>query len=248
MAETGQGASRSSRRGSAGPAARAGRAAAVALPIALVIAVAVAHPGDRLDRAADRVAAGGRPVVPPADADAGSVADAASPVPRPRHRGRRPLPAVTIGRRASTRRSRFRSTSTAFASSIRRRASSGRRSAASRRLRRRLHLGRRQWLVVRLLPPRPGGIGSETASVRDPPRGRSRARRPRGSRSASTISSATPPQSDFYNRFDLELAPDGRTALPRERDAESATDWTIAVEAIDLATGDGRPAASISGA
>ena len=50
------------------------------------------------------------------------------------------------------------------------------------------------------------------------------------------VSSAAPPQSDFYNRFDLELAPDGRTGYLASA-TRVATDWTIAVEAIDLATG-----------
>ena len=50
------------------------------------------------------------------------------------------------------------------------------------------------------------------------------------------VSSAAPPQSDFYNRFDLELAPDGRTGYLVSA-TRVATDWTIAVEAIDLATG-----------
>ncbi len=79
------------------------------------------------------------------------------------------------------------------------------------------------------------GIGTETASVeirRVDGSGRTTAEQPIG----EYVSSATPPQSDFYNRFDLELAPDERTGYLVSA-TRVATDWTIAVEAIDLATG-----------
>jgi hypothetical protein len=49
-------------------------------------------------------------------------------------------------------------------------------------------------------------------------------------------STATPPASDFYNRFDLELAADGRTAYVASA-TRSGMDWKVAVETIDLAKG-----------
>jgi hypothetical protein len=49
-------------------------------------------------------------------------------------------------------------------------------------------------------------------------------------------STATPPASDYYIRFDLELAADGRTAYLASA-TRSGMDWTVAVETIDLAKG-----------
>jgi hypothetical protein len=77
--------------------------------------------------------------------------------------------------------------------------------------------------------------GGETALVeirrvdRD---GRTTTRQPIG----EYVSSAPPPQSDFYTRFDLELAPDGRTGYLVSA-TRIAADWAVAVDAIDLETG-----------
>jgi hypothetical protein len=49
-------------------------------------------------------------------------------------------------------------------------------------------------------------------------------------------STASPPGSDFYTRFDLEIAPDGRTAYLASA-TRSADDWAIAVETVDLESG-----------
>jgi hypothetical protein len=49
-------------------------------------------------------------------------------------------------------------------------------------------------------------------------------------------STATPPASDYYNRFDLELAADGRTAYLASA-TRGGKDWTVAVETIDVAKG-----------
>jgi hypothetical protein len=49
-------------------------------------------------------------------------------------------------------------------------------------------------------------------------------------------STAMPPASDFYNRFDLELAADGRTAYLASA-TRSGNDWSVAVETIDLVEG-----------
>jgi hypothetical protein len=50
------------------------------------------------------------------------------------------------------------------------------------------------------------------------------------------VSTASPPGSDFYTRFDLEIAPDGRTGYLASA-ARTGDDWAIAVETIDLETG-----------
>ena len=118
--------SRSPRRGSAarGGAGRPGRRRR--LPIILVLVDCSRHSGDRLDRSKDRVATGGRPLVPPADADAGAVRDAETSVdPRPI-----PAPARRRCRRSHVGvgphpRSRSRSTSAASAWRTRRLARSG---------------------------------------------------------------------------------------------------------------------------
>jgi len=49
-------------------------------------------------------------------------------------------------------------------------------------------------------------------------------------------SNALPPASDFYDRFDLELAPDGRTAYLASA-TRSGNAWTVAVETIDVQAG-----------
>lgn len=79
------------------------------------------------------------------------------------------------------------------------------------------------------------GSGSETASVE-----LRRVDRTGWTTSVQAIgeytSTATPPASDFYNRFDLELAADGRTAYLASG-TRSGKDWTVAVETIDVAKG-----------
>ena len=49
-------------------------------------------------------------------------------------------------------------------------------------------------------------------------------------------SSASPPGSDFYTRFDLEVAPDGRSAYLASA-TRSGNEWATAVETVDLETG-----------
>lgn len=79
------------------------------------------------------------------------------------------------------------------------------------------------------------GSGSETASVE--------IRRVDGTGETTTrvalgeyVSTASPPGSDFYNRFDLEIAPDGSTGYLASA-TRSDNEWAIAVETIDLETG-----------
>lgn len=79
------------------------------------------------------------------------------------------------------------------------------------------------------------GSGSETTSVE--------IRRVNGMGQTTTrqavgeyLSTASPPASDFYTRFDLELAPDARTGYLASA-TRSGSDWAIAVETIDLDTG-----------
>ena len=50
------------------------------------------------------------------------------------------------------------------------------------------------------------------------------------------VSTAPPPGSDFHTRFDLELAPDGRTGYLASA-TRSGHDWTMAVETVDFETG-----------
>lgn len=50
------------------------------------------------------------------------------------------------------------------------------------------------------------------------------------------VSTATPPASDFYIRFDLELAPDGTTGYLASA-TRSGNDWAVAVDTIDLVRG-----------
>lgn len=52
----------------------------------------------------------------------------------------------------------------------------------------------------------------------------------------TTESSAAPPAQDFYTRFDVAFAPDGRTAY-LATGTRSADRWTITLESIDLAAG-----------
>ena len=62
--------------------------------------------------------------------------------------------------------------------------------------------------------------------------GQTTARQPIG----KYVSTAFPPGSDFYTRFDLEIALDGRTGYLASA-TRSGNDWTMAVETIDLETG-----------
>lgn len=62
--------------------------------------------------------------------------------------------------------------------------------------------------------------------------GRTTARQP----ISEYASTATPPASDFYSRFDLELAPDGRTGYLASA-TRSGNEWAVAIETIDLEAG-----------
>ncbi len=80
------------------------------------------------------------------------------------------------------------------------------------------------------------GSGSETTSVeirRVNGAGQTTARQAVG----EYLSTANPPQSDFYSRFDLEIAPDGRTGYLTSA-TRSGNDWALAVETVDLETGE----------
>jgi len=79
------------------------------------------------------------------------------------------------------------------------------------------------------------GSGGETVSVeirRVSGAGQTTARQAVG----EYLSTASPPASDFYTRFDLEIAPDGTTGYLASA-TRSHNDWAIAVETIDLETG-----------